>query len=158
LAEIAVACGEHERAGRLLGAAEAVRERHSVAWVPGLLPRYENAVAATKAALGEAAFAAAWGEGRRLSPEEARAEAALVAGEVPDALRANASAAVRHGLTPRELEILRLVASGRSNREIAEALFISIPTVKRHLTTILGKLGVANRTAAAAVAHERGLV
>ena len=62
-----------------------------------------------------------------------------------------------YSLTARELEVLRLVASGCANQEIAAALFISVPTAKRHLTTILGKLQVDNRTAAAAWAHERGL-
>jgi DNA-binding CsgD family transcriptional regulator len=62
------------------------------------------------------------------------------------------------GLTPRELEVLRLVAQGHSNREIGEALFISVPTVKRHLTTILGKLSVPSRSAATSYAHTHGLV
>jgi DNA-binding CsgD family transcriptional regulator len=55
------------------------------------------------------------------------------------------------------MEVLRLVAAGRSNREIADALFISVPTVKRHLTTILGKVGVPSRSALTAYAHTHGL-
>ena len=62
------------------------------------------------------------------------------------------------GLSPRELEVLRLVAAGRSNREIADSLFISIPTVKRHLTNILGKLQLPSRSALTAYAHTHGLV
>jgi DNA-binding CsgD family transcriptional regulator len=62
-----------------------------------------------------------------------------------------------HGLTRRELEVLRLVAAGRTNREIADALFISVPTVKRHLSTILGKLGVPSRTEASTYARAHGL-
>ena len=61
------------------------------------------------------------------------------------------------GLTPREFEILRLVAAGRANREIADALFISVPTVKRHLTNIFGKLGLPSRSALTAYAHTHGL-
>ncbi|WP_344285229.1 helix-turn-helix transcriptional regulator, partial [Actinomadura napierensis] len=57
------------------------------------------------------------------------------------------------GLTPRETEVLRLVAAGRSNREIAEALFISAKTASVHVSNILGKLGVAGRGEAAARAH-----
>ena len=60
------------------------------------------------------------------------------------------------GLT-RELEVLRLVAAGRSNGEIAAMLFISVPTVKRHVSTILAKLDLPSRPAAAAFAHTHGL-
>jgi DNA-binding CsgD family transcriptional regulator len=62
------------------------------------------------------------------------------------------------GLTAREVEVLRLVASGRSNPEIAAALVLSEKTVARHLSNIFGKLGVTSRTAAAAFAFEHGLV
>ncbi len=63
-----------------------------------------------------------------------------------------------HGLSGRELEVLQLVAAGRSNREIAGALVISEHTVARHLQNIFAKLDVASRTAAAAFAYEHGLV
>jgi DNA-binding CsgD family transcriptional regulator/tetratricopeptide (TPR) repeat protein len=62
------------------------------------------------------------------------------------------------GLTHREREILTLIAEGRSNREIAEALFITEGTAGTHVSNILGKLGVRGRTEAAAVAHRLGLV
>ncbi len=61
-------------------------------------------------------------------------------------------------LTAREREVLRLIAEGRSNRDIGEALFISAKTASVHVSNILAKLGVANRGAAAAVAHRFGLV
>jgi DNA-binding CsgD family transcriptional regulator len=61
------------------------------------------------------------------------------------------------GLTAREAEVLRLVASGRSNPEIATALFLSEKTVARHLSNIFGKLDVTSRTAAAAYAYDHGL-
>ena len=57
------------------------------------------------------------------------------------------------GLTERELEVLRLVAAGRSNREIAGELFISPKTASVHVSNILGKLDVASRGEAAATAH-----
>jgi DNA-binding CsgD family transcriptional regulator/tetratricopeptide (TPR) repeat protein len=61
------------------------------------------------------------------------------------------------GLTPRELEVLRLVAAGRSNRDIADELFISVKTVSVHVSNILAKLGVASRGEAAAAAHRHHL-
>jgi DNA-binding CsgD family transcriptional regulator len=62
------------------------------------------------------------------------------------------------GLTEREVEVLRLVASGKSNPEIAAALFLSEKTVARHLSNIFAKVDVSSRTAAAAYAFEHQLV
>ena len=67
-------------------------------------------------------------------------------------------AALPGGLTAREVEVLRLVASGRSNAQIAGELVLSEKTVARHLSNIFGKLDVDSRTAAAAYAYEHGLV
>jgi DNA-binding CsgD family transcriptional regulator len=61
------------------------------------------------------------------------------------------------GLTEREVEVLRLLAAGKSNREIAEALFISPNTVIRHVSNIFSKTRAANRTEAATYAHRHGL-
>ena len=61
------------------------------------------------------------------------------------------------GLTPRELEVLRLVAAGRSNQQIADALYISRKTASVHVSHILAKLGVHTRVEAAAAAHRLGL-
>ena len=66
--------------------------------------------------------------------------------------------AVLAGLTSREREVLRLIAAGRSNREIASVLFIAPKTASVHVSNILGKLGAASRTEAAAIAHREGLV
>jgi DNA-binding CsgD family transcriptional regulator len=69
-----------------------------------------------------------------------------------------AAATDTHGLTRRELEVLRLVAAGKSNREIAEELVISEHTVARHIQNMFGKLGLSSRTAASAFAFEHDLV
>ncbi|WUH78765.1 response regulator transcription factor [Streptomyces sp. NBC_00435] len=70
----------------------------------------------------------------------------------------NAYRAPRAALTARETEILELIATGRSNREIGSALFISGTTVKTHLVHVYEKLGVENRTAAVRAAVDRGLI
>jgi ATP/maltotriose-dependent transcriptional regulator MalT len=80
-------------------------------------------------------------------PDLARLDS-LVAGAVDDT----------HGLSARELEVLRLVAAGKTNRQIAAALVVSEHTVARHLQNIFAKLGVSSRTAATAFAFERHLV
>nr|WP_226900172.1 response regulator transcription factor [Nonomuraea phyllanthi] len=61
-------------------------------------------------------------------------------------------------LTPRELEVLRLVTQGRTNRDIAGELFISAKTVSVHVSNILAKLGVTSRGEAAAAAHRLSLL
>ncbi len=75
-----------------------------------------------------------------------------------DALTGRAAAGATHGLSPRELEVLRLVATGKSNRDIAGLLVISEHTVARHVQNIFTKLGVPSRTAAGAFAFEHDLV
>jgi len=62
-----------------------------------------------------------------------------------------------HDLTDREMEVLRLIAAGKSNQEVADELFIGIKTVKFHVTNILAKLGVEDRTQAAIYAFKHGL-
>ena len=88
----------------------------------------------------------------------ARAEAVTDATSSEPAPTHDGDRAAAHGLTPREVEVLRLVARGRSNREIADELFISVLTVKRHVNQILAKLDQPSRTAAALYAVGHGLV
>jgi len=61
-------------------------------------------------------------------------------------------------LTPREFDVLYLMAGGSSNQQISETLFLSISTVKTHISSTLRKLGATNRTTAIKVARERGLL
>jgi DNA-binding NarL/FixJ family response regulator len=68
------------------------------------------------------------------------------------------SAAARGGLTAREVEVLAAIASGKTNRAIADELFISDRTVARHVSNIFTKLGLSSRSAATAYAYEHDLV
>ncbi len=106
--------------------------------------------------LGESEFTAAWNEGMQCDWDEIRAEVNELSTRLRGSIQVDSSNERHHGLSPRELDVLRLVATGCSNREIADALSISVPTVKRHITTILGKLDLPSRTAAAAWAHTHG--
>ena len=90
---------------------------------------------------------------RRLIHRFATAPAPGPADADPDAVPAGLSM-----LTPREVDVLRHVARGMSNSEIADALFVSEATVKTHVVRILAKLGLRDRTQAAVAAYEHGLV
>jgi DNA-binding CsgD family transcriptional regulator len=74
-----------------------------------------------------------------------------------DSLMQNNALENTHGLTPRELQVLRHLATGKTNKEIGSELFISERTVDRHVSNILGKLGVPSRAAATAFAYEHNL-
>jgi DNA-binding NarL/FixJ family response regulator len=142
---MAAAVGQAERAARLLGTARAQRDRLGLRYgVREDQVALEHAVAAARATLGEEAFATAWAAGRTLSPSQALAEA--LDPFVP------AAGAARGPLTPREVEILRLVAAGMTDPAIAAALFLSVRTVENHVAHILAKLGVRTRTAAVTAA------
>jgi DNA-binding NarL/FixJ family response regulator/tetratricopeptide (TPR) repeat protein len=99
---------------------------------------------------------------RRLGAETLRAEIDLLARHARIDLARERDAGATSpadplGLTEREAEVIRLVAAGRSNQQIADELFITRKTASVHVSNILGKLGVANRVEAAAVAHRLGL-
>jgi DNA-binding NarL/FixJ family response regulator len=81
-----------------------------------------------------------------------------IAAKLVSNVRAASSAASAPALSPRELDVLRLVAAGRSNPEIARALFIGEATVKTHLVHVFEKLGVGDRTRAVTRAMELGLL
>jgi predicted ATPase/DNA-binding NarL/FixJ family response regulator len=143
------------RAARLIGAVAALQQAGGMALDPEYRAIYEHDEAAARAALGEKAFAEAWSEGHRLPLDNALA----LAREVIDAPRTTETpAATRHGLTPRELEVLRLLVEGRTDKEIAAALFISHRTVMNHVASILAKLEVPTRAVAAREAGRQGLI
>ncbi len=164
LAGVAAADGDPARAARLLGAAEAAS---AAIGAPSVMNggQFERARAAARAALGGADFDAALEAGRALSIEEAVAEATGWLAAPRTGSADTASATSRGGttptalaaLTPRELEVLGLLVAGRTDREIAEALFISPRTAQGHVAHIFEKLGVSTRTAAVATALRAGL-
>ncbi|KEQ23126.1 response regulator [Paenibacillus tyrfis] len=82
-----------------------------------------------------------------------------VASKLMNRFRGPKQAAQPHEeLTEREMEVLRLIAAGKSNQDVADELFIGVKTVKFHVTNILAKLGVEDRTQAAIYAYKHGLV
>ncbi len=158
LAGVLVAQGELAWAAQLWGAAEALREETSVPLYLVDRAGYEQTVATARAHLGEQAFAAAWAAGRRMTPEQASIvpQQASLSEPVPEVLHAPQSP-VPTDLTAREMAVLRLLARGLSNAQIAEELVVSLLTVKAHLRSIYSKLGVTSRSAATRYALEHHL-
>jgi DNA-binding CsgD family transcriptional regulator len=157
LASVATGLGRMEAAARLLGVVGAHRERLGYTFERPEHERLDRAVRVAWDALGDAAFARAETAGRALTLEEAVVEATSLAPTAEPARPAPVGAAARHGLTAREVEVLRLLAQRRTDREIADELFISPKTAGFHVANILGKLGVANRREAAALAEREGM-
>jgi DNA-binding NarL/FixJ family response regulator len=152
--------GHAESAVRLFAAAEAIQTRIGLAPAPALRAKNERALAAAKGTLGERAFAAARAAGGVLTLDQAVAEARSVAEDAAQAAHAahadpDPSSAARD-LSPRELEVLGLVAQGLTSAQVAERLFLSPRTVNAHLNSIYHKLGVSSRSQATRFAVEHG--
>ena len=156
IAVAAVAWRQPELAARLLGTAETLRERFGGVVAGTDQPAYDRAVAEAGAALGEQNFRAAWSAGRGLSIVGAIAESQ--GAKPPPAASAGTIAGDRYALSRRERDVLVLLVAGQTDREIAEALFLSVRTVEGHVARLLGKIGVPTRTAAASAAIAAGLV
>jgi predicted ATPase/DNA-binding CsgD family transcriptional regulator len=167
---LAAAQGQPDRALRLAGAAAAQHEAIGAPLPPILRAQLEQWLAPARQALGGAA-GVAWGEGRAMPLDEVTAYA-LAEDAAPGAVAtapatpadkggAAESPAGRQslpgGLSEREAEVLRLVAEGMTNREIAADLILSEKTVARHLSNIFNKLGVSSRAAATAFALREGI-
>ena len=164
LAGVRAAQGELPRSARLWGAAEALRQAIG-APIPAVSRRaYERAVTAARAQSGEKAFAAAWAQGRTMRLEHVLAAQGPV--PMPSPIPADPSTAppvaksstYPDGLTAREVEVLRLVAQGLTDAQVAQKLVISPSTVNTHLKAIYGKIGVSSRSAATRYALEHTLM
>ncbi len=148
---LAFVCGSYEIAATLMGAVDAARDRFGFA-----LPRLEIVLnderrGRLRASLGDERVERVLAEGAQLDRagiyhviETLRTE--------PVALRQH-----QHGLTARELDVLRLLGSGETNQEIAARLYISPRTVQSHVANILAKLGAATRAAVVSLAAQEGL-
>ncbi|HYI26093.1 MAG TPA: helix-turn-helix transcriptional regulator, partial [Thermomicrobiales bacterium] len=151
VAMVAAHANHLERSAVLLGAAEGLRERIGLRYRP---PRnrsfLERTIEATRLGLSAEMYAAAWQTGRNYFEGEAIA-AAL---DFNDRTVQPATFA----LTARESEILRLLATGMTDPEIADALFISVRTVEHHVASVYRKLDVRTRSAATSTAIAAGIV
>jgi predicted ATPase/DNA-binding CsgD family transcriptional regulator len=148
------------RAARLFGAAASVAGRAGVVFQHPERATYERAHAAIRRLVGEEGFTAAWEQGTLLSEDEAVADATDLLATFDDLESEDADAPLRgdFGLTPREREVLRFLVTGRTDREIADALFVSPRTVQTHVASIRRKLAASSRTEAAMIAARYDLV
>ncbi len=154
LAVLGGAGSQDEAAARLLGAAQVAAS--GTGFSPPEADAYMRAAERLRRRLGKEAFERGFAVGRDQGPEEVEADARAV-------LEAAASAPAHpapdaFGLTPREMEVLRLLIDGRSDREIAEELGLSYRTITSYVRNILNKLDSPSRTAAATLAVRTGLV
>lgn len=149
LASVWAGRGRHDDAVRLFAATRADGENKGMVWDNALLAAAEGgAVEACRDALGSARFDELWAEGTAMTWDELMAFAQRGWG-MRDRPVSGWSA-----LTPTERQVAELVASGATNKEAAEKLFMSVATVKTHLTRVYSKVGVTSRTQLAAATRE----
>ena len=156
LASVAASQGRPVRAARLWGAAEGMSETYGAQFSHAgrAAIDYEGRLAVARSQLDEAAWTAAWAEGRAMAARAGRRVRAGAAAAPEPAAPETYPA----GLSAREAEVLRLVATGMTNAEVAEKLFLSPRTVGWHLASIYRKLGLHSRTEATRFAAEHGLL
>jgi DNA-binding CsgD family transcriptional regulator len=149
LGEAASRRGSNHEATRLLGAADAMRLRMGAVRFKIYDAASDAVIEGLRNSLGDNGFETAWSEGAALSIEEAIAYAQRGRGERKRPSSGWAS------LTPAELDVVRLVAEGMTNKDVAARLFISPRTVQAHLAHVFAKLGVSTRTQLAQEATRR---
>ncbi len=161
LANVAIEQGDPTWAAQFLGRAETLRKSMATPISSVDHVAYERSISTARAYLGEKAFAAAWAEGQTIPSEH------ILADQKPlpkPALTASPASAVappsvsQTGLTPREMDVLCLLAQGLTSAQIAEQLVIGLVTVNSHVRSIYSKLGVSSRSAATRYAIEHHLL
>ena len=157
LSGLAAALGQSRRAVRLGAFAAAVSASYHTPLIPFSAALLREGLALARQRLGEESYAVAWAEGAAMPRDQAIAEALAVEVAPPAARLASRSDGPYGDLTPTERQVLRLLAVGRTTKEIAAELVVAVSTVDRHITHIYGKLGVRNRTEATAFALKHGL-
>jgi predicted ATPase/DNA-binding CsgD family transcriptional regulator len=150
-------------AARLWGHAEAIRKTLGASKPMPAEQMQEQLLGLARAQLGEEAFAVAWAEGRQMSLDtvlSTRDHPLRASASPAQSTLGRALARPRYpaGLTAREVEVLRLVAAGLTDQEVAEKLIIAPRTVNTHLTSIYNKLAINNRVEATRFAVEHHLV
>ena len=154
LALIAATDGQVERAARLMALADWFEELLGAQLTPHIRRLHDLAADMLMERVGSERFAEIQASVRSAGlAVEVAAALALTRSETSQKVPAEASL----GLTQRELDVLRMMAAGKSNRDIADALFVSLGTVKVHVTHILAKLDVKSRSAATDYAHRHHL-
>ena len=127
-------------------------------------PFYEHTLAEARTQLGEETSASLWAEGQAMTPEEALAAEEQIAGseqvnaDSPLTVSTESPSPSFGGLTAREVEVLRLLATGLTNKQIAAHLRISPKTINIHVNSIYKKLEITSRSAATRYAIEHHLV
>ena len=157
LASLTVRQGAFARAAQLWGEAEALRQSAGVPMPTLERVEYERGVAAARAHLSEAAFAAAWNLGRARVPVSGPATRPEAPGVSSPGASTTSAATYPAGLTAREVQVLRLLARGLTNSQMAEELGLSEKTIAHHLTHIFNKTTSENRAAAVAFAFRHHL-
>ena len=157
LAGVAVGRGHAKQGARLLGAADSLREAIGRRMLPGHA-QFERTMAAARDAIGEAQVEAAWSAGGAMELAQAIEAARAIALPASGQAGGVEVAVPAPSLTTRELEVLRLLVDGRSDRQIAASLFVSPRTASGHVASIMSKLDAASRTEAAVRAVRSGLV
>jgi len=165
LGEIALSQGQVAWTVRLFAVAETLRAAGEYRNLIGIeQPFYERTLAEARTKLGEESFAALWAEGRAMTPEEVLAaegqstSSTQVEAGAPVLMATKSLSPPVGGLTARQVEVLRLVAMGLTDKQIAERLVISPRTVNIHVHAIYKKLGITSRSAATRYAMEQQLV